>query len=233
MRFAIISDIHSNFEALSTGLEAIEKEDVDEILFLGDVVGYGANPNECVALVREHCSVVLLGNHDLAAVDLSVAEQFNSHARVAAHWTSEKLSAENRKYLEGLPYTAVVGEMLLVHASPFEPEEWHYIISELDAERMFHHFGEPICFVGHSHLPGVFAESTAGQDVHRGERFIVNVGSIGQPRDGNPDLSFGIFDSERWEYRNIRLAYDVERAARKIRDAGLPPVLADRLFRGM
>ena len=233
MRSAIISDVHSNLEALSTALEAIEKEEIDEILFLGDVVGYGANPNECVALVRERCSVVLLGNHDLAAVDLSVAEEFNNHARVAAHWTSKKLSAENREYLKSLPYTATVREALLVHASPFEPEEWHYIISESDARRMFPHFKETICFVGHSHVPGVFAESAIEQDVRRGERFIVNVGSIGQPRDGDPDLSFGIFDSERWEYRNIRLVYDVERAARKIRDAGLPPVLADRLFRGV
>ncbi len=233
MRFAIISDIHANLEALSTALETIEKEAVDKVLCLGDIVGYGANPNECVELVREHSSVVLLGNHDLAAVDLSVAEFFTANARTAAHWTAETLTPGNRDFLKGLPYTAVVEDALLVHSSPQEPEEWHYIISEFDASRMFPSFHEAICFIGHSHIPGVFPESSSAEQVGRGERFIVNVGSIGQPRDGNPDLSFGIFDSSGWEYRNIRLAYDAESAARKIREAGLPRMLAERILQGV
>jgi diadenosine tetraphosphatase ApaH/serine/threonine PP2A family protein phosphatase len=233
MKFAIISDIHSNLEALTKALDTIKKEGVDEILFLGDVVGYGANPNECVDLVREHCSVILLGNHDLAAVDLSVAEFFTSNARTAAHWTSEQLSPKNTDFLKRLPYTAVADGARLVHSSPDQPEEWHYIISESDARRMFPYFKEAICFVGHSHVPGVFCESSFTEEVRRGERFIVNVGSIGQPRDGNPKLSFGVFDSSRWEYKNIRLEYDCETAARKIREAGLPRMLADRLFQGV
>lgn len=233
MKFAIISDIHSNLEALTTALEAIKKESVDQILFLGDVVGYGANPNECVDLVREHCSVILLGNHDLAAVDLSVAEFFTTNARTAAHWTSRELRPGNKDFLKSLPYTAIADGAYLVHSSPYEPEEWHYIISESDARRMFPHFSEAICFVGHSHIPGVFAESSITEDIRRGERFIVNVGSVGQPRDGNPMLSFGVFDSARWEYRNVRLAYDCEAAGQKIREAGLPRMLADRLLQGV
>ncbi|MEX2117900.1 MAG: metallophosphoesterase family protein [Bacteroidota bacterium] len=233
MKFAIISDIHANLEALSKALEAIEKEAVDKVLCLGDVVGYGANPNECVELVRERCSVVLLGNHDLAAVDLSVAESFTENARVAAHWTSQELTPANKDFLKGLPYTAVVEGALLVHSSPYEPEEWHYIISEYDARGVFPHFNEPICFIGHSHVAGIFAETSSNQNVRRGERFIVNVGSIGQPRDRNPDLSFGIFDSSRWEYRNVRWAYDAEGAARQIQEAGLPLALAERILRGV
>jgi len=233
MRFAIISDIHSNLEALSTALEAIKTEAVDQILFLGDVVGYGANPNECVDLVRKRCPIVLLGNHDLAAVDLSTADFFTANAKTAARWTAQELTPENKDFLKRLPYTAVIEGVQLVHSSPYEPEEWHYIISESDARRMFPYFNETICFVGHSHVPGVFAESSSTEEVRRGERFVVNVGSIGQPRDGNPNLSFGVFDSSQWEYRNIRLEYDAERAARKIREAGLPRALADRLLHGV
>lgn len=233
MRFAIVSDIHSNLEALLKAFELVESRGVREIVCLGDIVGYGANPNECLELIFRKCSIVLLGNHDQAAIDLTEAEQFNQHARVAAHWTSARLLASNKERLHQLLTTAVFSDAFLVHSSPDEPEAWNYILSTFDAHQAFRHFSERICFVGHSHVPGVFGETTASKKVTRDDRFIVNVGSVGQPRDGDARLSFGIFDSDRWEYENIRAEYDVETASQKIISAGLPKVLAERILVGM
>ena len=233
MQLAVISDIHSNLQALEKALGAIRERGVDEVLCLGDLVGYGANPNECVKLVQEHCATVLLGNHDLAALEPSVAEQFTSNARIAALWTNKHLRPEFKDFLATLPYVAARQNMFLVHSSPYEPEEWHYIFSPAEARSMFDHFSEQICFVGHSHVPGVFAERSANPQVTRDERFIVNVGSVGQPRDGNPRLSFGILDTDRWEYTNVRLSYDIDTASKEILKAGLPRQLGERLFVGM
>ncbi len=233
MRLAIISDIHGNLEALTTALELIKKHAADEIVCLGDVVGYGANPNECLTIVRERCSVILRGNHDAAAVDLSVADQFTINARLAAIWTNNVLLKENKELLETLPLTKSRGDILLAHGSPYEPEEWHYIISEYEAKEAFQAFAEQLCFVGHSHIPVIFSEKGTTALVARGDRFIINVGSIGQPRDGNPQLSFGIFDTSSWTYENIRAEYDIPAAAQKIRKAGLPRALADRLMFGV
>lgn len=233
MKLGIISDIHSNLEALTKGLEILREAKVDEIVCLGDIVGYGANPNECIDLVQQHCSVVLMGNHDQAAVDLEAAEYFTAHARAAAHWTAGKLTQDHQAYIRSLALTGTREGAYLVHASPLEPSEWRYILSESDARRAFPQFTERICFVGHSHVPGVFAETGGRDKVSRDDRFLVNVGSVGQPRDGDPRLSIGVFDSDRWEYRNIRAEYDVTRARRKILDAGLPAILGERLLRGM
>lgn len=233
MRLAILSDIHSNLEALTRALSVLESKGVDEIVCLGDVVGYGANPNECVEIIRKRCTAVILGNHDAAALDLSVAQTFTAYARMSAEWTFEHLSAESRLFLKSLPLTHAKEGMLLVHSSPFEPQEWNYIFSVSDAHLAFEHFSEEICYVGHSHVPGVFAEKSAKKQVKRGERFIVNVGSVGQPRDGNPNLSFGIFDTDKWQYENVRASYDVKRAADAITRAGLPRPLADRLGAGV
>jgi putative phosphoesterase len=233
MRFAIISDIHSNLEALTKAFELIDQESVQEIVCLGDVVGYGANPNECVSLVKSRCRIVLRGNHDAAAVDSQNAESFTKNARIAADWTRQQLSQENRLFLKELPYTFSRDEILFVHASPFQPESWYYVLSEEDLEVAFQNFTEHVCFIGHSHFPGVFSEDGPAKTVSRGSRFLVNVGSIGQPRDGNSKLSFGIFDTEMWSYRNIRSEYPIQLAAEKILRAGLPRSLSDRLALGM
>lgn len=232
MKLGIISDIHSNLEALTKSLEILREAEVDEIVCLGDIVGYGADPGECIDLVQRHCSVVLMGNHDQAAVDLEAAEYFTAHARVAAHWTAGTLTPDHRTYLLGLALTGTRRGAFLVHASPLEPGEWHYILSESDARLAFPRFTEQICFVGHSHVPGVFAEKSGTDEVNRDDRFIVNVGSVGQPRDGDPRLSVGVFDSDKWEYRNIRAEYNVARARKKVLDAGLPAILGERLVRG-
>ena len=140
MRLAIISDIHGNLEALTPALELIKKHAADETVCLGDVVGYGANPNECLTIVRERCSVILLGNHDAAVIDLAVADQFTINARLSAIWTKSVLLKENKEFLETLPLTKSRNEILLAHGSPFEPEEWHYIISEYEAMEAFQAF---------------------------------------------------------------------------------------------
>ncbi|HTY36228.1 MAG TPA: metallophosphoesterase family protein [Bacteroidota bacterium] len=233
MRIAIISDVHSNLEALSRAFEEIDARRVDEIVCLGDTVGYGANPNECLDLVRSRCSIILQGNHDAAAVDLTVANQFTLNAQLSAIWTFGILMEEKKNFLRSLPQLQPHGEVLLSHASPFEPEEWHYVISEFDSREAFESFTEKICFIGHSHIPVIFTNRGKAAEISPTGRFIVNVGSIGQPRDGNPDLSFGIFDTEAWSYENVRAKYDIETAAQKIRQAGLPRSLAERLYQGM
>lgn len=232
MRIAIISDIHSNLEALETSIGIIREQKISEVVCLGDIIGYGANPNECIALVRGLTPHILLGNHDEAAVLLEKTEHFNPYARVAAEWTHDELTNEHREFVESLPYTLDLHGLTFVHSSPREPEEWHYILSPADAQGNFEHFGNPICFVGHSHVPEVFCDDIWSREVTRGKKFIVNVGSIGQPRDNNWKLSFGIFDTETWAYKNIRAEYDVSTASAKIRKAGLPKALADRILVG-
>lgn len=233
MRIAIISDVHSNLEALTSALEAIDTHHVDDIVCLGDIVGYGSNPNECLDLVRSRCSLILQGNHDAAAVDLSVANQFTLNAQLSAIWTFGVLLPENKEFLRSLPQMKPRGDIMFSHASPFEPEEWNYVISEFDTREAFQAFTEKICFIGHSHIPVIFSERSKVASISRTGRFIVNVGSIGQPRDANPNLSFGIFDTELWSYQNVRVQYNVDAAAEKIRKAGLPRALADRLHQGM
>jgi len=233
VRLAIISDIHGNLEALTAALELIDSRGVDEIICLGDIVGYGANPNECLDLIRQRCMVILLGNHDAAAVDLSIANSFTMNARLSALWTRQALLDKNREFLQSLPYTKERGEIFLTHGSPYNPDEWNYIITDFDARDAFQSFTHRICFVGHSHIPALFSESGGSPNLTIRDRYIINVGSIGQPRDGNPKLSFGLFDTEAWTYENIRADYDVFTAAEKINSAGLPPALAHRLMVGI
>lgn len=232
MRIAIISDIHSNLEALEKTLEIIKQKSIDEIVCLGDIVGYGANPNECLSLVKEVTSHILLGNHDEAATSLKQIEDFNPYARSAVFWTAKQLTEANKEFLRSLPYKLELNGLFFTHASPFEPEEWHYILSLAEAQNNFSFFQQPICFVGHSHAPVIFSEDFWAREVVRGKRFIVNVGSVGQPRDLDRRLSFGIFDSGTWTYENIRSEYDVQTASEKIRTAGLPKQLAERILIG-
>jgi putative phosphoesterase len=233
VRIAIISDIHSNLEALQAVLENIKEKDVEKIFCLGDVVGYGADPNECVALVRKHCETTLLGNHDNAAVDLSLTKSFTTNARIAAEWTSKNLSGESRQFLRSLPFSSKLLDVMFVHSSPFQPEEWHYVLSVIDVVPALRSFAEPICFIGHTHVPLIYSEVGRVGRIRKGTKALVNVGSVGQPRDGNPRASYGVFDTKMWEYENARVEYDIDQAAGKIMDAGLPRALADRLFLGV
>jgi predicted phosphodiesterase len=233
MRIAIISDIHSNLPALSQAFEDIGRQEVDEVICLGDVVGYGAHPNECLDLVRPRCSVILQGNHDAAAVDLGVAAFFTTHARIAAEWTHRHLTRENASFLKALPLIEQREELTFVHASPVEPAEWNYVLDIGEVRRALASFRGAICFIGHSHVPGIFSGQGIEQQVRKAERYIINVGSVGQPRDGDPRLSYGIFDTEAWVYENVRTEYKVDQARESIISVGLPRVLGDRLRSGL
>lgn len=233
MRYAIISDIHSNLEALTKALSIIDGKNVDAIICLGDIVGYGANPNECVDLIRARCSAVVLGNHDAAALNTALAYDFNSIARRAIQWTSDQLSTESRLFLATLPMTVVKENILFVHSSPDVPEAWDYIVEPDEASYALRSVKEQICFIGHTHVPGIYSERGRAKFVTAEERYIVNVGSIGQPRDGNPMLSFGLFDSAEWNFEFIRSDYDIQTAAEKIYAAQLPEELGNRLLYGM
>lgn len=234
MRIAIISDIHSNLEALTKALEIIDEQSIDEIVCLGDIVGYGANPNECIDIARRRCNTVIKGNHDAAVVDISITENFNDYARSAIIWTRAHLTKENLDYLDHLPLSKEHTDFFLVHSSPCNPSEWEYILREFDALRAFRCFTQKLCFIGHSHIAEIF--SLTGRrvsEITKDGRFIVNVGSIGQPRDRNPELCYGIFDSDTWTYENIRNSYDVELTVKKILATELPPALGHRLLVGM
>lgn len=235
MKIAILSDIHANMEALERALSIIESKSVDVIICLGDIVGYGANPNECVDLIRRVATQVVRGNHDQAAIDLDAAETFTHHARTSAHWTHDQLTEANRQFISSLPYTVRLDNLLFVHSSPYQPESWHYIITAADARDHYEHFREAICFIGHSHEARIFCKDSSPLrqgGLNKADKYIINVGSVGQPRDGDWRLSFGIFDTEGWSYENIRAEYDVATASAKIREAGLPSALANRLFVG-
>lgn len=233
MKYAIISDIHSNLEALTKALEIIDQKSVDEIICLGDIVGYGANPNECAAIIRQRCSTVIKGNHDEALVDESIPKRFNDDARSAIAWTRKEIHKEYISYLHTLPLTVKKDDIFFVHASPCFPEKWRYIFEEVSAADALRCFSESVCFIGHTHAPAIFSASGRASSIKKGERYIVNVGSVGQPRDGNKDLSFGIIDTDTWLYENIRSPYDVETAMQKILNSELPPRLGRRLLMGV
>lgn len=242
MRYGILADIHSNLEALEAVLAELDKRSVDEILCLGDIVGYGADPAECVRIIRERCRVIVCGNHDYAVFNDKILKFFKPAAKEAVLWTRNALSEEDREFLGGLPLKKSMEDMLLVHAAPLFPEEWEYVSNPEDARRNFNCFDEKMCFLGHSHVPAVFGLNEEVDACRISNepvsffsprmRYIINPGSAGQPRDGNPDASFAVFDSSRRELKIIRVAYDVKTAAKKIIESGLPGVLARRLGAG-
>lgn len=246
MRYAIISDIHSNLEALQAVLKTIEQENIDKIVCLGDVVGYGPDPNECIELVQQNCELILTGNHDFACIESSELYYFNQYAAKAVEWTVAALTKENLDYLAKLPLDGKIENFYLVHSSPFEPRSWDYILSLDDAEFNFSKFDEAdqICFIGHSHHPVIYVEYLEHDykyyrqqkenelQLKEAERYIINVGSVGQPRDYNPDAAFGIVDTSTQVYELKRVRYDFNKTFKKMVSAGLPQFLADRLLIG-
>lgn len=237
MRYAVISDVHSNLEALHAVFNTIEKT-VDYALFLGDCIGYGPNPNECVAAIREKSRIMIAGNHDRAAVGMISTGNFNSYARTAVIWTHNVLNDENRVFLQGIPLIEKLSGILLVHGTPLEPERWHYLTSE-NTKQNFHSFSEQICLLGHSHVPVIIEQSPEAEitrytefaEIKKGHRYIVNAGSVGQPRDGNPDAAYALLDENSIEIK--RVSYDIVSTQKKMRNAGLPSFLIDRLSKGM
>jgi len=232
LRIAIISDIHGNLEALETALDHIHRQRVDRIYCLGDIVGYGANPSECLELVKHEANGIVLGNHDEAAFKLGAEDEFSHFAANAIHWTRSQLSMGQLAFLKSLPYQISFQDILFVHSAPSEPRTWKYIFGAMDAFTHRSSFMERLCFVGHSHLPGIYSLTSPDAAYNTTDRFIINVGSVGQPRDGDPRLSFGMLDTFSGMYENVRLEYPVLTAATKIREAKLPSYLAERLLHG-
>jgi diadenosine tetraphosphatase ApaH/serine/threonine PP2A family protein phosphatase len=240
MTTVLLSDIHANLEALQAVLAAVDERKPDRILCLGDVVGYGASPNECLDLVRSRCEVVLLGNHDAAASGGPEAARFNVYARTAAEWTARTLTRDNREYLQKLPLTAPCATFFCVHASPATPRDWEYLLDRFDAEPQFAYFTEPVCFIGHTHQPAVFMADPDGTRslpvgtlrIDPERRYIINVGSVGQPRDRDPRACFVVLREGSGELEYVRVPYDIEGAQARIRAAHLPEVLAARLSTG-
>jgi len=236
MGIAIISDIHSNLEALKAAFQYADEHDIDKIYCLGDVVGYGPNPNECVELVRDRCEVVLMGNHDYAAIGRANIDYFNEYAKMSTHWTIDQLNDENLDFLNTLPFSHKDDDLLFVHSSPSNPSHWYYVLSVQDAKMEMQSFDERICLIGHSHVPVVFSGQNfnreSRQKLQPNKKYIINVGSLGQPRDGNPNPCFAILDPERNNLEFIRLEYDIITTHDKIVNAGLPLFLAERLLKG-
>lgn len=240
MRIAILSDIHSNLEALEAALAAGEELGADAVYCLGDIVGYGACPNECVERIRERSAICLAGNHDHAAVNLLDAKGFNEDARRAVSWTARALTPENAAYLRGLGMTHAERDVLYVHAAPSEPAAWDYILRIDDASYEFEQADARLCFFGHTHRQVAYERRGAEVGLvgrpeflaDDGARYLVNVGSVGQPRDGDPRAAFTFYDEEKESVRFVRVEYDIDKAARRIAEAGLPGLLAHRLHLG-
>jgi diadenosine tetraphosphatase ApaH/serine/threonine PP2A family protein phosphatase len=237
MVHAIVSDIHGNYEALEAVLADIERHRPASMVCLGDFVGYGASPNECIDRLRPMIEHAVVGNHDLAACGKLQLTYFNANAAMAAQWTEATLTPGNHRYLEELPFSARWRETLLVHASPADPEHWHYVLSPVEARVELEAFEEAVCFIGHSHYPGTFQRRdgrvryTRDEEIRleAGSRYLINVGAVGQPRDGDPRAAYALYDDVERTVRHVRLEYDVAAAMKRILDAGLPRFLAERL----
>lgn len=238
MRLAVLSDIHANLEALEAVRRAGEERGVERWVCLGDIVGYGADPQACLEQVRQWMAFCVMGNHDQAVAGLVDLEYFNHYARRAAEWTAAQLRSEQRQYLAGLPLSVAEGNALYVHAHPADPGGWGYVLSAPEARAALEATPARLCFIGHSHQPLACAAGSgllAVEDfiaLRPGERYLVNVGSVGQPRDGNWQACFLVWDQEDDTLEFVRSDYDLQRAQAKILAAGLPPLLAQRLAQG-
>jgi predicted phosphodiesterase len=242
MRVAVVSDIHGNRHALEAVLLEVQGARVQEIWCLGDLVGYGAEPDACVELVREHATICLAGNHDLAVTGELPLDEFSRGASLAARWTQEVIKAENLAYLERLEPQLIERRVGLYHASPRDPV-WEYVLSALLAELCLDAQDRRVCLIGHSHVALSFSrtqeEPATGEarragtelDVREGE-WLLNPGSVGQPRDGDPRAGWMVLDLQRWRASYRRTEYDIAGAAAAIRAAGLPDSLAERLQYG-
>ncbi len=238
MRFAILADIHSNLAAFEAVLsDADSRGGFDKIWCLGDVVGYGPDPHECIERLRQFKPVCIAGNHDWAAIGKMDTSEFNPVAAIAAQWTAEQLTAEDKGYLLGLPLTLHESGFTLAHGSPREPI-WEYLLSSEAAQENFSYFETAHCLVGHSHVPLIF-ELTRNKAVYKefGEgslklkekRMIINPGGVGQPRDGDPRASYAIYDAEAKAVYHYRVEYDIPATQKKMAERGLPTPLILRL----
>ena len=244
MRYAIIADIHANLTAFKAVLDDIKRRGgVEEIWCLGDVVGYGPDPCQCIELLRRHNHVCVAGNHDWAAIGKLATSEFNPDAAIACRWTAQQLSPGDVKYLESLPEVIQKGDFTLVHGSPRQPI-WEYLISVSSAKENFAYFQSQFCLVGHSHMPLIFSQDEDGTYsssqfltniglVLGRNRLIINPGGVGQPRDSDPRASYAIYDTETRLVKLYRVPYDIRSTQDRMVARGLPIRLVSRLSYGV
>lgn len=239
MKIAIFSDIHSNLQALEAVLADMESQGVVHRLCLGDVVGYGGSPSEVLELTRKKSLYILLGNHD-EACSSEPGIEYMGHVKSGIDYSREQLSQEQKIFLKELPRKMTWENTTLTHSSLFQPERWHYLNTPLNIEVNFQYQKNQICFCGHTHIP-VFLEkliltsSQKASGIHKitpEKRYLVNCGSVGQPRDGNRRSCYVIYDLDEQTIEFRRVEYDIELAQKKIREAGLPSILSERLAKG-
>ena len=239
MKYAIIADIHGNLDAFQVVLEDIRAQNADNIVCLGDVVGYNAQPKECLDLVRQMNLPCVKGNHDEYCSTDNHLDGFNPHAAEAVHWTRAQLTEEDKKWLRELKYSRMAANFTMVHATLDAPERWGYVFDKLAAAASFPYQNTQVCFFGHTHVPVAFMRDTVVRGgtyskfkVDPSKKYFINVGAVGQPRDNNPRAAYVIYDMDAQTIELRRLDYDIAAAQKKIRDAGLPERLAERLAFG-
>ena len=239
MRFAIFSDLHANLEATKAVLADARECDCTDFVCLGDVVGYNANPHECVEIVQKMACPVVKGNHDEQATLVESSRGFNALAETAINWTREHLTNENKKWLRELGLTRQVRDFTIVHATLDTPDQWGYVFNSLDAVASFTYQHTTVCFFGHTHVAGAFVRNGGIKKIRvdqltidETKKYFINVGSVGQPRDGDWRAAYCIYHIEKNVVEQRRVKYDLATAQKKIIQAGLPRLLADRLELG-
>jgi predicted phosphodiesterase len=239
---AVLSDIHSNLTALQAVQRECERRKVKEYYCLGDITGYGPHPAECIAIIRKICSAIVMGNHDEAVAGGGNLEM-NWMAKAGIDYSIRHTTHEEREWLAGLPAICIPGRATIVHASFFEPRSWHYAQDARDATELFRGLRTPVCFFGHTHVPALLTARDAPQPERLGRRLkfrmspqgctIANPGAVGQPRNGDPRAQFLVFNPDEMTIEYVHVRYAIRREIGAIREAGLPPVLGERLLVGM
>ncbi|MBD3346198.1 MAG: metallophosphoesterase [Chitinivibrionales bacterium] len=242
MRYAIISDIHGNLEALEAVIRDIDERSVDKVICLGDIVGYYPDPNDCVDLVKKRSDLCLAGNHDYAAIGRVDTRTFTYYAYAAMEWTKRNISSESKKHLSSLQLTAQVDNMFCTHSSPSTREQWAYVFPDSELA-VFEAFNSLVCrlnFIGHTHWPSIMLQeqdkiilhSTHSIKLDASHFYLINVGSVGQPRDFDPRSCYALYDSDEQHVSLIRVRYDFTLTQKKIAANNLPTFLAERLEKG-
>ena len=239
MKYAVIADIHANLEALNVVLEDSRSQKCTHYCCVGDVVGYNANPKECLDMIRDMAMPCVKGNHDEYCSSEEDLDGFNPHAAEAVNWTRKQLSKEDRQWLRDMKYVKLVASFSMVHATLDGPQRWGYVFDKLAAAASFTYQNTSVCFFGHTHVPVAFIRDSVVRGgtyskfkVEPGRKYFVNVGSVGQSRDNVAKATYVIYDLDEGSIELRRLDYDIPKAQKKILDAGLPPRLAERLALG-
>jgi len=237
MRYAIISDIHSNLEALRCVMNRIETLHIDSVICLGDIVGYGPFPDECCITIETKCDTIIAGNHDFAAVNRINTLGFSTFAAQLIEWTQSQLTWPSMRLLLNLELTKQVDDIFCVHGSPVLPDRFMYVLAKQDAAMALEEIKEQICVVGHSHVP--FLYESGGQllndlffELDDNKRYVINVGSVGQPRDRDPRSCFGVLDTNQNTFEFVRIEYDVKKTQADMKERNLPSFLIERLAEG-